>query len=122
MHYPEFEGIETMYPEEKSIYLLKLVSRYSEVIKEAKIILEEECLPFVESNGSQDSKLRIKSRTTSTVDNNMLFTAYPEIYEALYNSGKLVAKAQDIRDLDEDIANNVISIKKSTWLEYDEKA
>ena len=119
MNYPEFEGIDSMSIEEKSIYLLKLVSRYSDVIKEAKIILDEECLPNIEEVGSNDTRLRVKSRTISTVDNNMLITAYPEVYQTLFENGKLFAKAQDLKDFDDDVKENVISTKKSSWLEYE---
>ena len=110
-----------MHVEEKAIYLLKLVNRYMDVVKEAKIILEEECLPEISKNGAIDSNLRIKSRTVSTIDNNMLATAYPEEYEQLYKSGKLVAKIQDLKDFSSDLLENVVTTKKSSWLEYNDK-
>jgi len=107
--------------EEKSIYLLKLVNRYNDVIKQAKMILDEECLPAFKNSSSWDSNLRIKTRTTTTVDNKMLATAYPEIYERLYAEGKLVAKAQDLKDEDEEFKSNVLTTTTSTWLEYKDK-
>ena len=110
-----------MSTEEKSIYLLKLVNRYMNVVKEAKIILEEECLPEIMKCGAIDPRLHVKSRTSSTIDNNMLATAYPDEYEQLFKSGKLVAKAQDLKDFDKDLIDNVVTYKKSHWLEYDEK-
>lgn len=120
-NYPEFEGIDKMGVEEKAIYLLKLISRYNDVIKDAKIILDEECLKQISGSQCTDPNLRVKSRTTTTVDNNMLRTAYPDAYEKLYYEGKLVAKAQDLKDFDEDLKENVISYSTSSWLEYKEK-
>lgn len=119
--YPEFEGIETMDGEERAIYLLKLINRYSEVIEEAKTILKEECLPYIEEHNSVDPHLRVKSRTTTTVDNKMLFTAYPDVYEKLYLEGRLVARAQDLKDFDDDVVENVLSTTTSKWLEYKDK-
>lgn len=118
---PEFEGIETMSEEDRAIYLLKLINRYTDVIEEAKIILKEDLLPYVESHNVMDANLRVKSRTTTTVDNKMLATAFPEVYEQLFREGKLVAKAQDLKDFDEEVKGNVLSSSTSTWLEYKEK-
>ena len=119
--YPEFEGIDTMSEEEKAIYLLKIINRYTSVIDEAKTILKEECLPYVEQHNVVDTNLRVKSRTSSVVDNKMLATAFPEVYEQLYIEGKLVAKAQDLKDFSDDVKDNVITISTSKWLEYKEK-
>lgn len=119
--YPEFEGIDAMNEEDKAIYLLKIVNRYTAVIDEAKNILKEECLPYIEQHNVADSNLRVKSRTSSIVDNKMLATAFPEVYEQLYIEGKLVAKAQDLKDFSDDVKENVISISTSKWLEYKEK-
>ena len=110
-----------MNTEEKSIYLLKLVNRYMNVVKEAKLILEEECLPDIMKNGAIDPNLRVKSRTTTCIDNNMLSVSFPEVYQELYRTGKLVAKAQDLKDFDRDVTDSVVSSKKSYWLEYNEK-
>ena len=107
--------------EERAIYLLKLINRYTEVLEEAKTILREECLPLIEENNAIDPNLRIKTRTTTTVDNKMLATAYPDAYEKLYIEGKLVAKAQDLKDFDEDLKENVLSYSTSKWLEYKDK-
>lgn len=108
--------------EERTIYLLKLVNRYMDVIKEAKLILGEECLDYFDKNAPMDSNLRVKSRVVSNVDNTMLATAYPEVYEELFRQGKLVAKAQDLADFDDDVRANVISQRKTSWLEYNEKS
>jgi hypothetical protein len=121
MNYPEFEGIESMSTEDKAIYLLKLINRYNDVIAQAKTILDEECIRELSTNQIINPNLRIKTRTTSTVDNNMLKTAYPDVYEKLYIEGKLVAKAQDLKDCDDDLLENVISKSVSSWLEYKEK-
>lgn len=119
--FAEFEGIETMDEEERAIYLLKLINRYNNVIEDAKIILKEECLPFIESHNAIDPNLRIKTRQNSIVDNKMLATAYPDAYEKLYMEGKLVAKAQDLKEFDDDLKENVISTSVIKWLEYKEK-
>lgn len=110
-----------MCTEEKAIYLLKLVNRYMSVVKEAKLILEEECLPEIMKTGAIDSKLRVKSRTSTTVDNNILATAYPDDYAKLYHECKLVAKAQDLKDCSQELKDNVLNTNKSYWLEYNEK-
>lgn len=121
MNYPEFEGIENMNEEECAEYLLNIVNRYMNVIKEAKIILEERCMPYIESNGTVNGNVRIKSRVVTNIDNNMLCTAFPEIYDELYRNGKLVAKAQDLNDYREELMDTVITTKKSSWLELKEK-
>lgn len=121
-NYPEFERIETMEVEDRAIYLLKLIERYNNVIEQAKTILKEECLPFIEEHNAVDPKLRIKSRTTTTVDNKMLATAYPDAYEKLFVEGKLVAKAQDLKELeDDDLLENVLTTSTTKWLEYKDK-
>ena len=38
--YAEFEGLDEMEEREKAIYLLNLIRRYNDVIKEAKNLLE----------------------------------------------------------------------------------
>lgn len=119
--YPEFEGIETMTVEDRAIYLLKLVNRYTDVVESAKQILKDECLEYIEKNNAVDPYLHVKSRTTTTVDNQMLSTAFPEVYERLYKEGKLVAKAQDLKDEDDDVKSNVLSTSTSKWLEYKDK-
>ncbi len=119
--YPEFEGIETMTVEDRAIYLLKLINRYTDVVDSAKQILKDECLEYIEKNNAVDPYLHVKSRTTTTVDNQMLSTAFPEVYERLYREGKLVAKAQDLKDEDDDVKSNVLSTSTSKWLEYKDK-
>lgn len=104
---------------EKTVYLLRLVNRYTAVAEIAKKMLIA-ITPDVASDPDRfDSAIRVKSRTTSTVDNNMLAVAYPDAYKRLFDEGKLLAKAVDIKNLgDAEVYENVVSTKKSTWLEY----
>lgn len=118
MTYSEFEGIDSMEVGEKTRYLLGIVNRYNDVIKIAKEILDKECMPDVEENPFNFPGINIRSRTTSTLDNVMLPIAYSDIYEDLYNKGKLIAKVADIKEYGDDAVENLITTRKSTWLEY----
>jgi hypothetical protein len=40
------------------------------------------------------------------------------VYEDLYKKGKLVAKASDLKEYGEEVVTNLITTKKSKWLEY----
>lgn len=117
--FPEFQGLSNMTPNDKVVYLLKLVSRYSAVVDSAKKILGEST-DYVSSHPYEfEPEVHVKSRTTSTVDSNMLAVAYPDAYKKLFDENKLLAKAIDIKNLgDKDVYDNVVSLKKSTWLEY----
>ena len=117
--YPEFDGIEGMSVDERVVYLLQLKQRYNEVIAQATELLKQD-IDTIEKKGCADTRVKLKSRNTTTVDNNMLRVAYPDLYEKLYIDGKLTAKAQDIKVEDSDAYDNVVSVKKSTWLEYSE--
>lgn len=117
--YPEFDGIEEMSVDDRVVYLLQLRQRYNEVIAQATELLKADT-ESVERNGCSDPRVKLKSRNTTTVDNNMLRVAYPDLYEKLYIDGKLTAKAQDIKGEDNEAYDNVVTVKKSTWLEYKE--
>lgn len=114
--YAEFEGLDEMEEREKAIYLLKLIRRYSDVIKEAKNILEP-MVKDVQSKPYDFAGIEVKSRTSTTVDNTMLSVAYPDIYKGLFTEGKLVAKIGDLKDIDPEAYDNIVSSKTSTWLE-----
>ena len=47
----------------------------------------------------------------------MLSVAYPDIYKSLFSEGKLVAKIGDLKDIDPEAYDNIVSSKTSTWLE-----
>ena len=117
--YPEFEGISEMGEREKAIYLLSLIRRYNDVVKEAKVLLEP-IVEEVENDPMGFSGIEVKSRRTTTVDNTMLSVAYPEIYEELYKEGKLSAKIGDWKGIDSEAYNNIVSTKVSKWLEFEE--
>jgi len=118
MIYSEFEGIEEMETGEKAKYLLGIVNRYTEVIRVAKEMLDTECLPEIESSLESHPGFNVRTRTTSSFDNDMLMVAYSDVYEDLYEKGKLVAKASDLKEYGEEVVANLITTKKSKWLEY----
>lgn len=117
MMYSEFEGLDEMDPVEKTDYLMDIVKRYTGVIEVAKKILSDECLPLVEESPWSYPGYRIKSRTTSTLDNTMLAVEYEDLYKELFEQGKLTAKVADIREWGEEVSSNLLTTKTSKWLE-----
>lgn len=114
--YAEFEGLDGMDEREKVIYLLNVINRCNNVVKEAKSILEP-MIKDVQTKPYKYSGIEVKSRTSNTIDNTMLSVAYPDIYENLYSEGKLVAKIGDLKDIDPEAYDNIVTTKTSTWLE-----
>lgn len=117
--YPEFDGIDEMGERDKAVYLLSLIRRYNDVVKEAKALLEP-MVDEVENDPVGFSGITVKSRKTTTVDNTMLSVAYPDIYEGLFNEGKLSAKIGDLKGIDPEAYDNIVSTKVSKWLEFEE--
>lgn len=113
----EFDGIEEMSRDDRIVYLLNLAERYNAVVKEAKALLEQE-EDYVKSGECSVSNVGMRTRTTRSVDNAMLSVAYTDIYEQLFKEGKLYAKEADLKDLDPEIYNNIVSEKTSEWIAF----
>lgn len=112
IEYPEFENLDQMNEGEQIVYLGNMINRYSDVVAIAKEKMKD-LMPYATS--VQTDEFYIKHRTVSNVDNNMLFTSYPDVYEKLYLQGKLVAKASDLKDTE--AYENVVTVKDSAWIE-----
>lgn len=110
--YPEFENLDEMSESEKIIYLGNIINRYQNVVGIAKQMMQD-LIPYATTTSTDE--YCVKHRASSTVDNNMLFTSYPEVYEQLYLQGKLVAKASDLKDTE--AYDTVVSTKDTAWIE-----
>lgn len=110
--YSEFENLDEMDQSEQIIYLGNIINRYSEVIAIAKQKMQD-LIPYATTTSTNE--YTVKHRASLSVDNNMLFTSYPEVYESLYLQGKLVAKASDLKDTE--AYDNVVTAKDTAWIE-----
>lgn len=112
LQYPEFKDLDSMEEAERIEYLLNIINRYDKVVKFAKEYINKNELQKVKDN-LVAGNFKISSRSNTSIDNNILFISYPEIYSELASKGKLVAKAEDLKGYE---LEGVINQSKSEWL------
>lgn len=110
--YSEFENLDAMDKSEQIEYLGNIVNRYSDVIAIAKQKMQN-LIPYATAVSSDT--YCVKHRASVSVNNDMLFTSFPDVYEQLYLQGKLVAKASDLKDTE--AYDTVVSSKDTAWIE-----
>ncbi|MFA5744589.1 MAG: hypothetical protein WC936_07275 [Candidatus Nanoarchaeia archaeon] len=110
--FPEFINLDDMEEVERIEYLLNIIKRYDKVVKFAKDYLIKNELQRVKDN-IVSGNFKISTKTNTSIDNSILFVSYPDIYSKLASEGKLVAKIDDLKELD---LEGVVNTTKSEWL------